>query len=96
MLCEHLKELEAAILARGIKETYRGKAWTDRCREWVYFDCLIDPEETRKRYIFAECVRHHEHFGTHDGQESGFVCSECNDAVMGLHPRSSRSAPGFP
>ncbi len=96
MLCEHLSELEAAILGRGIAETYRGQPWTDRCREWAYFNCLIDPETTREQFSLADCVRHHEHFGTHDGQESGFVCSKCNDAVMGLHPKSARSAPSVP
>jgi hypothetical protein len=96
MLCEHLRELEAAILARGIEETYRGTPWTNRCREWVYFACFIHLEETREQFSLADCVQDHEHCGTHDGQEAGFVCSACNDAVMGLHPRSTRSAPRFP
>ena len=42
MICEHLRALEQAILARGIRETFRGKAWSQNCREWVYFDCFID------------------------------------------------------
>ena len=27
----------------------------------------------------------HEHLGTHDGQEAGFVCSKCHDGIMGIH-----------
>ena len=96
MLCEHLRELETAIQERGIEETYRGQAWGERCREWVYFDCRIDLARARERFKLAECIHDHEHFGTHDGQESGLVCSECNDAVMGIHPKSTRSAREFP
>ena len=96
MLCKHLRELEVAILEQGIKETYRGQAWTERCREWAYFDCRFRSEKVRERFDLAECVRFHEHFGTHDGQEAGFVCLECDDAVMGIHPRSGRAAPTFP
>ena len=36
MTCEHLIELERAIIAAGIRETSRGQAWSRNCREWVY------------------------------------------------------------
>ncbi len=29
------------------------------------------------------CTRHG---GRHGGQEAGFVCNECRDAIMGLQP----------
>ncbi|ELR72485.1 hypothetical protein C900_01480 [Fulvivirga imtechensis AK7] len=33
----------------------------------------------------------HSHFGTHDGQEHGLICKECNDGIMGRHPEANRS-----
>ena len=86
MVCSHLKELEQELISRGIKETYRGKAWSDNCREWVYFDCYLNIEKIRARIDFDPCVVDHEHRGTHDGSESGFECSEHRDAIMGVHP----------
>lgn len=84
MTCDHLRAIEQAILAHGIKETSRGQAWSDNCREWVYFDCLIDLQGVRSKFTLAECVRDHVHHGTHDGSERGFYCERCRDGVMGL------------
>jgi hypothetical protein len=59
------------------------------CREWVYFDCFIDTESVRCTFDLADCVQEHVHRGTHDGQERGFVCSECYDGIMGRSDRTS-------
>ncbi|MBA4020454.1 MAG: hypothetical protein C0483_25110 [Pirellula sp.] len=95
MLCEHLVELERALLAAGIRETYRGQPWSSNCREWVYFACYLDLPALRQRFAFDECVRDHEHRGTHDGQEAGLVCFACCDAVMGVHASSRANHPVF-
>jgi hypothetical protein len=87
MTCPHLRPLEAELIAAGYSETFRGKAWTANCREWVYFNCYLDKPSIRQRIPFAACVVDHDHLGTHDGQEAGFVCVECQDAIMGVHPR---------
>lgn len=92
MTCEHLQALGQAILAAGIRETYRGQAWSENCREWVYFACYLDLEALRSRFALDACVEDHVHRGTHDGSERGFVCSRCHDAVMGRHD----PAPGVP
>lgn len=89
MTCEHLRSLEQAIKARGIRETYRGQPWTTNCREWVYFDCFIDQGAVRSRVALADCVEDHVHRGTHDGQERGFYCSQCHDGVMGRYEPAS-------
>jgi hypothetical protein len=86
MTCEHLRELEQALLDAGIAETYRGQAWSDNCREWVYFDCILDLRSLRKRFRLGEIVKDHDHRGTHDGCERGFYCSQCHDGIMGCHP----------
>jgi hypothetical protein len=84
MVCEHLAPLERALLSEGIAVTSRGQAWSDNCREWVYFDCFLDVPSIRTRVEFPEFVTLHSHRGTHDGQERGLVCSRCNDAIMGF------------
>ena len=85
MICEHLRALEEEMIAAGVRITFRGEAWSENCHEWVYFDCLIDTPAIRKRMDLAPCVKDHEHLGTHDGQESGFVCADCKDGIMGVH-----------
>ena len=86
MTCKHLRELEQALHNAGVTETYRGQPWTKNCREWIYFDCILDLKALRERFSFAPCVVDHEHRGTHDGNELGFYCSECFDGIMGAHP----------
>jgi hypothetical protein len=88
MICEHLRPLEQAIVARGGRETYRGKPWGLKCREWVYFDCFIDTNAVSKAVALPGCVAEHLHRGTHDGSERGFVCADCHDAVMGSYEAS--------
>lgn len=92
MVCEHLAMLEQALLDAGVAVTFRGQAWSLNCREWIYFDCVLDRDSLRERMQFDGCVQDHEHRGTHDGQEAGFVCTQCHDGVMGLHPSSAREA----
>ena len=87
MVCRHLRDLEKALIASGIPETYRGQAWSKECREWVYFSCYLNREEIRKAFRFDACVADHEHLGTHDGCEAGFYCKVHKDGIMGIHPR---------
>lgn len=87
MVCEHLRPLEMALLEAGVDELYRGQTWSRNCREWVYFRCVLNRPALRARLDLPACVVEHEHLGTHDGQEAGFVCQLCHDAIMGSHPR---------
>jgi hypothetical protein len=86
VVCDHLAELERELIRRGIAVTSRGRAWSANCREWVYFDCVLDRPALRARLALPEYILDHVHTGTHDGCEAGFVCPHCHDAVMGLHP----------
>lgn len=90
MICEHLQSLEKALVAAGFRETFRGQPWGQNCREWVYFDCVLSRPEIRERLHLHSCVADHEHRGTHDGSEAGFVCTIHHDAVMGSHPKAAR------
>lgn len=95
MTCEHLDALDQSISAAGFQETFRGKPWSERCRDWVYYDCVLDAPTIHEHFQLAECVKDHAHLGTHDGHESGFVCEVHLDEVMGLHPSVASRAKRF-
>jgi len=84
MTCSHLQALEAELIAAGVRETYRGAAWSENCREWVYFDVVFDVPSVTSRMRFPPCVKVSENLDPRSGTERGFVCTECNDAIMGL------------
>ncbi|MCI0705692.1 MAG: hypothetical protein L0241_31920 [Planctomycetia bacterium] len=92
MVCEHLAALERELIAQGLPVTYRGRAWGENCREWVYFSCVLDLKALRARLGLPDCVEDHMHKGTHDGSEAGFYCSTCQDGVMGYHPKDAGNA----
>lgn len=83
MVCAHLAALENALLQSGARETARGQLWSKNCREWVYFDVVLDMPALRTRFAFAGCVQAHENLDPRSGTERGFECTACKDAVMG-------------
>ncbi len=83
MLCEHLIELENALKEAGFVETCRGQVWTRNCREWVYFDVVMDIDKIRQDFALAPCVHMHENLDPKSGTERGLVCDTCRDAIMG-------------
>jgi hypothetical protein len=84
MTCQHLYALEAELIAAGVKETYRGAAWSMNCREWVYFDVVFETSALVSRMNFPPCVKVHENLDPRSGTKRGFECTECKDAIMGL------------
>ncbi len=85
-MCEHLTNLDNELKAKGIRETFRGQAWGENCREWVYYDCVLSLEKIKRRYDFSDFVMVHINDDNKSGMEAGFYCDKCKDAVMGLHP----------
>jgi hypothetical protein len=86
LACEHLQALEADLLLAGIQETFRGKAWSANCREWVHFNCVLDIEKLRLKYSLPDFVINHHNDDPRSGLEVGLVCTVCKDAVIGIHP----------
>ena len=82
-MCEHLLALDEALKAKGFKETFRGQAWSDNCREWVYYDTVLDLEDIRKHCDFPPFVKVHINDDPKSGTEAGFFCEICKDGVMG-------------
>lgn len=87
-MCEHLQELDEYLMKSGVKETFRGQAWSDNCREWVYYDCVLDIEKLKAQFNFPPFIVLHENTDPKSGTEKGFFCEECLDGIMGLHPNS--------
>ena len=86
-MCPHLAPLEKELIQSKVKELFRGKAWSDNCREWVYFDCIFSLDEVSSRFHFDEdIIKRHIHQARHEGSEAGFYCTLCQDAIMGYHP----------
>ncbi|MBN2135386.1 MAG: hypothetical protein JW737_06610 [Acidobacteria bacterium] len=84
MVCEHLRALEKDLIKAGIKETARGQVWTENCREWVYFDVVLDLESLSARFQFDKHITVHENLDPKSGTERGFYCTKCHDGIMGL------------
>ena len=85
-MCEHLQQLENELTGRGISITCRGQPWSENCREWVYFDCVLDLQLLREQFKLDECVTDHTNNDPRSGLERGFYCELCHDAIMGRHP----------
>jgi len=85
-VCPHLRPVAEFLRQQGMRITSFGQAWSRNCRNWVYFDGVIDVDSLRRSLSLGECVSIHRHRGTHDGSEQGFVCGLCNDGVMGRIP----------
>lgn len=96
MVCEHLCKLEDAISLAGIAETYRGQAWSKNCREWVYFDCVLDAAEICATFDLAACVSEHVNDDPKSGREFGLVCDTCHDGIVGVHPKDAMGKQRFP
>jgi hypothetical protein len=90
-MCEHLKSVEDYIVSIGVKETFRGQAWSNNCREWVYFSCILKPKELINKFRLSSFIKIHDHFDLKSGSEFGLVCELCKDGIMGLHPKNPES-----
>ena len=86
MVCEHLAPLERELMDKRIPETYRGAAWGENTREWVYFNCVLDTEALRERFSFPAFVTVHQNSDPRSGTEHGFICQKCLDGIMGKLP----------
>ncbi|MBC7856496.1 MAG: hypothetical protein IAF94_23955, partial [Pirellulaceae bacterium] len=71
------------LLSRGIEETFRGQAWSANCREWVYFDCVLELAAVRKRLALSYFVVDHINDDFRTGRERGFCCSQHHDGIIG-------------
>lgn len=87
-MCMHLKPLEDYLISEGIAETYRGQTWSENCREWVYYDAVLDPKKLKKRFQFGDPIVVWDYEDVKVGSELGLICNQCNDAVIGPHPNT--------
>ncbi len=90
-MCSHLKPLEEYLITQGANEIYRGQVWSKNCREWIYFDVVLDPKSLKERFHFDETITIHNYKDIKVGSELGLVCDICKDAIMGIHPDTPAS-----
>lgn len=86
-MCAHLRAAEVAVHEAGLRETYRGQPWTDRCRTWVYFDGVVPITDLLDRGLYDPAVvTVHANLDQRSGTEMGLYCNEHHDGLMGLLP----------
>ena len=93
MLCSHLRWLELELTKAGHRETYRGQPWSNNCREWVYFDVVLDLPAIRAAYPVPAEVEDHENLDERSGVERGLVCAACHDGIVGAIRGTDRRFP---
>jgi hypothetical protein len=81
--------LENYLQTQGIAETYRGQVWSKNCREWIYYDAVLNPQKLKDKFHFDDTIIIHDYQDIKVGSELGLVCTICNDAIMGAYPNSS-------
>lgn len=91
-MCEHLSPLEQYLASLQIRETFRGQAWSDNCKEWIYYDCILSTGALKEKFNLPSFIIKHENTDLRSGTELGLVCTQCNDAIIGLHPEFSSDA----
>jgi hypothetical protein len=70
----------------GVPAIWQGRPWSANCREWIYYNCLFDPQALKQRLSLCEHIIVHEYNDVKVAAERGLFCPQCNDAVMGKHP----------
>jgi len=88
-MCIHLKPVEDYLLSKGYNEVYRGQVWSNNCREWIYFNTILQPQELIIQFRLDSTIIIHDYQDIKVGSELGLECTICHDAIMGYHPNSA-------
>lgn len=86
-MCEHLQKAEKYIEEKGLTAVFRGRPWGKNCREWVYFDCILDTEQLITKLALDPCVKTHNYQDIKIADELGLFCTLCKDGIMGVNPQ---------
>jgi len=71
-MCEHLQPLEDYLKKKHITEMFRGHAWSEHYREWIYFDCFLETERLKTKLGLPTFVVTHENTDLKSGTELWF------------------------
>jgi hypothetical protein len=55
-MCTHLKPLEDYLMVENMLEVYRGQVWTKNCREWIYYDAVLNPQKLKEKFHFDDTI----------------------------------------
>lgn len=90
-MCTHLEKVVEYLTHHAIKEAWRGQPWTDNCREWIYYDAVLDPVFLQRHLSLDACIEMHDYSDIKAGSERGLFCTICKDGVMGMHPNDQQA-----
>ncbi|MCB9032844.1 MAG: hypothetical protein H6553_03320 [Chitinophagales bacterium] len=88
-MCIHLKPIEDYLKSIGYLEVYRGQVWSENCREWIYFDAVLNIAELQEKFKLNKTIVVHDYQDVKVGSELGILCTKCFDGIMGVHPNAS-------
>ncbi len=88
-MCEHLRQLEAELEARGVPLTFRGQAWSHTIAgSGLILRAILIWRRFGVGLVLLKCVVDHVNSDPKSGREHGFVCNEHHDGVMGMADES--------
>lgn len=83
--CQHLQEIEKAILKDGVDVEIEGDWWHSGNNRNIYFKCVLNQNMINDRFSLPPSVEWHEYDGRAAGHEEGLHCKECNSLLVGGH-----------
>ncbi len=91
--CEHLRPVEEAVLAAGVRFGPIMSPWCNDSTTWFMCAATFDEPSLRKRLELPDFVRYSEYDGRVAGADATFACTRCDHAILGLHPLFAGHAP---
>jgi hypothetical protein len=79
-----LEALDNYVRNKNVKELFRGNAWSKNCREWVYYDCVLNVKKLKEKFSFNNCVIIREYNDIKVANELGFFCNRSKMALWDL------------
>jgi len=85
MVCRHLEQLETDIKSQKIIENIDNQNDIEYSHESVYYNCYLDRKSIRQKHNFPAFITDYISPETDEVQKEGFICIQCNNAIIGLH-----------
>jgi hypothetical protein len=90
-ICEHLRPLADALAAAGIALGPSISPYVEDGSLWFMCGATFDEPALRARLSLPEFVRYAEYDGRAAGSDSTFMCTRCDQVILGPHPQYASS-----
>jgi hypothetical protein len=84
--CEHLRPLEGALLAVGVRFGPIVSPSANDRMTWFMCEATFDELSLRSRLNLPDFLGYTEYDGRVAGADATFACARCNHAILGYHP----------